>query len=96
VATVDRPAAERGRDHRQEADQVTFTGRDLEQVEVVSLDGLAPIYFTIDGSAPTVAGAKTYVIPAAIGSKVVAVPTSGATVVRLISVGGPTYSVQTP
>lgn len=76
-------------------DTVTFTGRDLDEVEVINRDGLAPIHFTVDGSTPTVGGAKTFVLPG-VGSLVVPVPTSGATAVKLISAGMPAYSVTLP
>jgi hypothetical protein len=72
-------------------DTVTIA-RDCDQVEVMS-DGAAAIYFTVDGSTPTVAGKKAYALPAAVGARQVTVPTSGSTVVKLISSGTPTYSV---
>lgn len=65
---------------------------DLDRVEVVS-DGAAAVYFTVDGSAPTVAGTNTYFLPAALGAKEVHPPTGGGTKVRLISAGTPTVSV---
>ncbi len=73
----------------------TFTfADDLPEVTVVSLDGAAVVYFTIDGSTPTIAGPKTYVLPAAIGAGTFAPPTPGGTVVKAISTGTPTISVQ--
>lgn len=74
-------------------DTLTFD-QDLEQVEIINLTGDAIIYFTVDGSTPTVAGQNTYVLPAAVGSLTLWVPTPGDTVVKLISSGTPTYSVQ--
>lgn len=76
------------------ADTVTFTGRDLDKVEVVS-DGTAAVYFSVDGSTPTVAGAKCFSLPAASVpvSRIVSVATAGATVVKVISAGTPTYWV---
>jgi hypothetical protein len=64
-------------------------------VEVLSIDGVDEIYFTVDGSTPTVSGAATFVVPAAIGSRTVRVLTHVAktTVVKLISTGIPKYSV---
>jgi len=76
-------------------DTVTLAG-DRDTVEVINLDGAASIYFTVDNSAATVDGQNTFVIPAAIGSLEVDVPTAGDTKVRLISDGTPTYSVQGP
>lgn len=76
-------------------DTVTYPCH-VPEVEVVSLDGSSPIYFTVDGSTPTVGGVGTYVIPAAIGSRTVRVAVKGdVTVVKLISVATPIYSVQT-
>ena len=73
-------------------DTVTFD-RDCDEVEVIA-DGAAAVYFTVDGSAPTVAGNNTHVLPAgAVGRRRVVVPTSGDTVVKLISSGTPRYSV---
>lgn len=75
------------------ADTVTFTGRDIETIEVTA-DGSAAVYVTVDGSTPTVAGKATFELPiGAIGVRRIAVPSSGATVVKLISSGTPVYSV---
>lgn len=65
------------------------------KVEVMS-DGVADVYFTVDGTAPTVAGANCYRLPALPGSLVVPVDDTNpqdAVVVKLISAGTPTYSV---
>jgi hypothetical protein len=78
-------------------DTVTFAS-DFEEVDIHS-DGVAAIYFTVGvGGAgqpdATVAGAKTYLMPAGVVSRRrVRVPGSGNTVVKLISAGVPTYSV---
>ena len=71
---------------------VTLDG-DYPKVEVLNRDGTAEIYFTVDGSTPTVGGAGTFVLPATIGTIEVPVRTSGATVVKLISAGTPKFSV---
>ena len=74
-------------------DTVTLS-RPGSKVEVLNHDGVAAIYFTVDGSTPTVAGAATYVIPAAAGAlEVNAEDAQPPTVVKLISAGTPTYSV---
>lgn len=74
-------------------DTVTFT-TDFDHVEVcILVTGGAPTYFTVDGSTPTVGGKHCYVLPDAVGSYEVEVPTAGNTVVKLISAGTPTYSV---
>lgn len=73
-------------------DTVEFASN-LAAVEVVS-DGAAAIYFTIDGDAPTIKGADCFYLPGgAICSRAVASKKNQATVVRLISVGTPIYSV---
>ena len=73
----------------------TFTfADDLPEVTVVNHDGAAAVYFTIDGSTPTIAGPRTYVLPAVIGTATFAPPTPGGTVVKAISTGTPTISVQ--
>lgn len=72
-------------------DTVTFA-RDCDRVEVVNRDGAAELYFTTDGTAPTVGGNNTFVLPAALGSYVVTAQ-GGLSVVQLISAGTPAYSV---
>lgn len=75
-------------------DTVTFA-RDCEQVEVMKTDsGTASIYFTVDGSVPTVSGKNTYRVPGLQGAALkVTVTGAGNTVVTLISSGTPTYDV---
>jgi len=67
---------------------------DCRDVEVLNRTGDAEIFFTVDGSTPTVAGDNTHVLPAQIGSLIVAVPETGNTVVKLISSGTPSYAVE--
>ncbi len=69
--------------------------KDAEVIRIIS-DGAAKIYGTLDGSTPTIGGAKTFIIPAVpsvleeqIGSRFSSAPT----VVKLISQGTPTYSI---
>lgn len=75
------------------ADTVTFANFNSE-VEVYS-DGAAVLYFTTDGSTPTVGGAGTHFMPASASSRIVraAEQSDGTTVVKLISAGTPLYSV---
>ena len=70
--------------------------RNASTVRVMNRDGAAEIYYTLDGSAPTVGGATTYALPAAISSEDRPVPsvTSATTVVKMISSGTPKFSVQ--
>lgn len=72
-------------------DTVTFAD-DADLIEVVS-DGAAALYFTLDGSTPTVWGENTYFMPASLSERTEAPGTPGGTVVKLISSGTPTYSV---
>lgn len=65
---------------------------DVDVVEVIT-DGAAAVYATVDGSAPTVGGSNCYYLPAVAGSKEIHPPTSGGTVVKLISSGTPTVGV---
>lgn len=76
------------------ADTVTLD-KDYDAVEVVNRDGAGAIYFTVDGSAPTIAGDGTYVIPAVIGARKVASVelAAAATVVKLIASAVTAYSV---
>jgi hypothetical protein len=78
-------------------DTVTL-GRDFERVEVLNVDGAAPVYFTVDGPAPAVAGPDTFVLPAAVGAALelpATIARSGAnTVVRLIAASAVRYSVR--
>lgn len=71
-------------------DNVMFFENPTE-VEIVS-DGAAKIYVTTDGTAATVAGDNTYIIPAIAGVRTIRHwdPTAA---VRLISPGTPTVSV---
>lgn len=61
--------------------------RDLSIVEVTALSADKSVYFTVDGSAPTVAGANCYSLLPGTNSAQVEVPTNGNTVVRLITAG---------
>lgn len=74
-------------------DTVTFA-YDADYIEVWG-DGTSAIYFTTDGSTPTVAGANTWELPVGVASsRAVEVGTGGGTVVKVISAGTPKYSVQ--
>lgn len=66
---------------------------DVDEIEVLSHDGNAPIYFTTDGTNPSVEGRGSRVLPAAISSAQVQPPTAGPTIVKLISAGTPKVSV---
>ena len=74
-------------------DIVTFTD-DVDVVEVVS-DGTDALYVRVDGTNPSVADARSYVLPAGVKSSR-EIPVSGdpgSISVRLISAGATKYSV---
>jgi hypothetical protein len=66
----------------------------IDTVEVINRSGSAEIFFTVDGTTPTVAGNDCEILPAAVGAVEVGVPGRASTVVKLISAGAPTYSVR--
>jgi len=70
-------------------DTVALVGS-ASSVEVYS-NGTAAIYFTIDGSAPTVGGGHCFEIPA--GGPAVRTVRGPTATVKLISAATPTYSV---
>lgn len=72
---------------------VTLTG-DFQLVEVINVDGVAAVYFTVDGAAPTVAGDDTLVVPAVADARTRAgAPSPANSTVRLISAGAPKVAV---
>jgi hypothetical protein len=74
------------------ADTVTIAAN-ANNVEILS-DGSAALYFTVDGTTPTVSGSHCYKIPSGNSSAMVmsAVLPAGVAI-KLISTGTPTYSV---
>lgn len=64
-----------------------------ETTEIVNRDGTAEVYFTRDGSTPTVGGDNTEVLPAAICGIVLPYDSDEADVVKMISAGTPKVSV---
>jgi len=69
----------------------------FDHIEVLNITGTAEVYFTVDGTTPTVGGAGCYVVPATIAAlEVVARDTHGqrARTVKLISSGTPKVSVR--
>jgi hypothetical protein len=77
-------------------DTITFTASDRIKVRVTNDTGTAALFFTTDGvTDPTVNGAACERVPASAGAYVeVDIATGTATVVKVISSGTPTYSVQ--
>lgn len=74
-------------------DTVTFAD-DLTNLGVINVDGVAEVFYTMDGSTPTVGGANCYYLPAAAAVDTRCPRTSGGTVVKLISAGTPKIRVQ--
>jgi len=74
-------------------DSVTITEKRFDAVEVTNRDGAAEIYYTIDGSTPAVGADNTWVLPAAVSSRVHDAAGDGNVKVELISAGTPKYSV---
>jgi hypothetical protein len=59
-------------------------------------DGTAAVYFTVDGSTPTVASQSTYEIPSGASAVRDHIVASAPTTVKLISSGTPKYSITAP
>jgi hypothetical protein len=65
------------------------------RVGVINVTGTAEVYFTTDGSTPTVGGSGCHVLPATISALEVDDLTAGSTsVIKLISSGTPKVSVR--
>lgn len=74
-------------------DTITFLNTDVPVVEIVSpASNTVGIWYTLDGTDPTVGGANSYYLPP--GMVVSKEPTSNPTVVKLIANGTPQYRVQ--
>lgn len=74
---------------------LSFADPPKPRVEVLNVDGAAAVYFTTNGTDPTVGGDGCHVLPAAIGAVEVNDETAGSTsVVKLISAGTPKVSVR--
>lgn len=76
-------------------DTITFDA-DYTSVEILSRDGAAEIYATVDTNlTPTVGGANCDVLPAVIGSLTIDASGYGSpTTLQLISSGTPAYTVK--
>jgi hypothetical protein len=64
-----------------------------DRVEVCNRDGVAEIFFTVDGSTPSVGGDNTFLVPATVGALTVDANVDGPVPIKLISVGTPKYTV---
>lgn len=77
-------------------DVVTFTGRHVDVVEVVNVAGAADLWFTIDGTTPTVGGRNCHRVPAvAEASRRAETPASAGTLVKLTAATPTSYIVAT-
>ncbi len=76
-------------------DTVTLGDRNYDQVMVTNRSGGNPIYFRVDGTAPTVEGDDTFVVAAsAWAHKTIGLPDKESLQVKLISAGAEDYSVE--
>ena len=71
----------------------TLTGGPSNFV-VVHVRGAGTIFFTVNGAAPTVGGANTYVVHSALPVRTVQVASASSQAVRLISTTAAVYSVE--
>jgi hypothetical protein len=69
-------------------------GPKYRRLLVLSTDGLSPVYYTTDGSTPTVRGTGCEVLPPTITGQLVTVSFDAATTVKLISAGTPSVMVK--
>lgn len=77
------------------SDNLSFATQTRPRVGVINLTGTAEVYFTTDGTAPTVGGNGCHVLPATISAVEVDDLTAGPTsVIKLISSGTPKISVR--
>lgn len=72
-------------------DTVTLNG-DYDNVETINRAASGDIYWTVDGTTPTIGAAGTYIVRAG-EALTVPVPTSGNTVVKLVGTASCAYSV---
>lgn len=64
-------------------------------VEVVNVDGTAAVYFTKDGTTPTVGGDNTYVLPAVVGASIlIGLGHTASITLKAISSGTPQVMVR--
>lgn len=72
----------------------TIATSNADEVIVHFVSGTGPIYFTVDGSTPTVGGDDTFIVHSNVPARAVRVPTSDSVVVKLISASADGYSVE--
>lgn len=73
---------------------VTLAQKNADHVVVHFISGTGPIYFTVDGATPTVAGDDTYVVHSNLPVRSVQIPTTDSVDVKLISTTADGYSVE--
>ena len=73
---------------------VNLSQTNANSVAVHFRSGTGPIYFTVDGSTPTVGGADTYVVHANLPVRSVPLPTTDTQQIKLISASSDDYSVE--
>jgi len=72
----------------------TLATADAYTVVVHMVAGTGPIYYTLDGSTPTVAGDATFVVYASLPARAHPIRESDAPVVKLISATTDSYAVE--
>ena len=73
---------------------VTLAVTNADNVVVHMRAGTGPVYYTLDGSTPTVAGDGTYVVYSALPARSHPITTTDAPVVKLISATADAVSVE--
>jgi hypothetical protein len=95
MATVNKNRAYHGTLTAATVDTVNLS-RVYGRVQVLNRGGANEIYWTTDGTAPTVGGDNCWVVPSQVGASDIRANSqaqSNTCVVKLISTGTPTYSV---
>lgn len=68
-------------------------GSAWDTIQIMNRSGTSEIYYTVDGSTPTIGGVNTRVLPASICADAPPIPEGTPVTVKLLSSGTPTYSV---
>lgn len=71
-------------------------GSGFNALRLSNRSGSAEIFYRLDGTDPTVGGAGCGLIPAAIGSQIISMPSvvAGIQALKIISTGTPTFGVE--
>lgn len=72
----------------------TIATSNADEVIVHFVSGTGPIYFTVDGSTPSVGGDDTYIVHSNVPARAVRIDTADSVTVKLISATNDGYSVE--